>query len=58
MTFVTKYQISAILCNLRYNFVGAGDGMVTEIMSKYYNKTDTTEVSSTMVRRLQEKEFK
>lgn len=37
--------------------LGAGDGMITEKMSKYYNKTDTTEVSSTMVWRLQEKDF-
>lgn len=37
--------------------LGAGDGMVTEIMAKYFNIIDTTEVSSTMVWRLQEKGF-
>lgn len=37
--------------------LGAGDGMVTDIMAKFYNVVDTTEMSPTMVWRLKEKGF-
>ncbi|VDI49403.1 Hypothetical predicted protein [Mytilus galloprovincialis] len=37
--------------------LGAGDGMVTDIMAEFYNVVDSTEMSPTMVWRLKEKGF-
>ena len=38
--------------------LGAGDGMVTQKMAKFYSEVHTTEMSTTMIWRLQEKGYK
>lgn len=50
-----RIHVSRILFIL---FTGAGDGEVTDKMARYYSQVYATEVSSTMVWRLQEKNYK